>query len=418
MFVPKSENTIKVYEQKNAIQKNHFLGEYYITREYFESDMQGFEVFPGDILVSCAGTIGETYILPDDIEQGIINQALMKMRITDLINKEYFLKYFDHILKDASAESGKGTAIKNIPPFDIFKNFLFPLPPFTEQNLIIKELQRIFSIIDSLETDKSDLQTAIKQAKSKILDLAIHGKLVPQDSSDEPASVLLERLRAEKEAKIKAGELKRDKNDSYIYKNTTDNCYYQKFNKGDGLLIQEKIKFEIPEGWSWCLLRNICSDFIVPQRDKPTRFDGTIPWCRIEDIEGKYLNGSLSNQLVSMKTIKAMNMHICPKGSIICSCSASIGVQAIATVDCCTNQTFIGIVPIEKALFNEYLYYFLGSQTKYFHEIATGTTIKYISRDKFEDFIFPLPPLAEQKRIVEKIENAFAKLDQIAEQLA
>lgn len=132
MFVPKSENTIKVYEQKNAIQKNHFLGEYYITREYFESDMQGFEVFPGDILVSCAGTIGETYILPDDIEQGIINHVLMKMRITDLINKEYFLKYFDHILKDASAESGKGTAIKNIPPFDIFKSFLFPLPPFTE----------------------------------------------------------------------------------------------------------------------------------------------------------------------------------------------------------------------------------------------------------------------------------------------
>ena len=301
---------------------------------------------------------------------------------------------------------------------DKFENLLFPLPPIIEQEKTVSAIEHYFSLINAIENDKSDLQAAIKQAKSKILDLAIHGKLVPQDSSDEPASVLLEKLRAEKEAKIKAGELKKDKNDSYIYKSTTDNCYYQKFNKGDGLLIQEKIKFEIPEGWSWCLLRNICSDFIVPQRDKPTRFDGTIPWCRIEDIEGKYLNGSLSNQLVSMKTIKAMNMHICPKGSIICSCSASIGVQAIATVDCCTNQTFIGIVPIEKALFNEYLYYFLGSQTKYFHEIATGTTIKYISRDKFEDFIFPLPPLAEQKRIVEKIENAFAKLDQIAEQLA
>ena len=300
---------------------------------------------------------------------------------------------------------------------NLLKSIFIPVAPAIEQDLISKTIATYLEKITSLNKDKETLEFTIKKAKSKILDLAIHGKLVPQDANDEPASVLLEKLRAEKEEKIAKGELKRDKNDSYIYKGS-DNCYYQKFNKGDGLLIQEKIKFEIPEGWSWCLLRNICSDFIVPQRDKPTRFDGTIPWCRIEDIEGKYLNGSLSNQLVSMKTIKAMNMHICPKGSIICSCSASIGVQAIATVDCCTNQTFIGIVPIEEALFNEYLYYFLGSQTKYFLEIATGTTIKYISRDKFEDFIFPLPPLAEQKRIVEKIENAFAKLDQIAEQLA
>ena len=91
IFVPKSDNTIKVYEQKNVIQKRHTLGEYYITREYFESNMKGFEVFPGDILVSCAGTIGETYILPDDIEQGIINQALMRMSITKHIDKFYFL---------------------------------------------------------------------------------------------------------------------------------------------------------------------------------------------------------------------------------------------------------------------------------------------------------------------------------------
>ena len=373
----------------------------------------------GDIVFARTGaTVGKSYLIEKLSVESIYASYLIRIRTSQQLNPKYIKYFFGSLcywnqITDKSSGIGQpnvnGTSLANL---------YIPIPPYDEQGRILPAIEKSFALIDSLETDKSDLQTAIRQAKSKILNLAIHGKLVSQDSSDEPASVLLEKLRAEKEAKIKAGELKRDKNDSYIYKNTTDNCYYQKFNKGDGLLIQEKIKFEIPEGWSWCLLRNICSDFIVPQRDKPTRFDGTIPWCRIEDIEGKYLNGSLSNQLVSMKTIKAMNMHICPKGSIICSCSASIGVQAIATVDCCTNQTFIGIVPIEKALFNEYLYYFLGSQTKYFHEIATGTTIKYISRDKFEDFIFPLPPLAEQKRIVEKIENAFAKLDQIAEQLA
>ncbi len=167
----------------------------------------------------------------------------------------------------------------------------------------------------------------------------------------------------------------------------------------------------MPEGWAWCRLKNICTDFIVPQRDKPKSFDGTIPWCRIEDIEGKYLNGSLSGQLVSEETIKAMNMHKCPVGSIICSCSASLGVQAIATVECCTNQTFIGIVPSSDSLFNEYLYYLLKSQTKYFHEIATGTTIKYISRDKFEDLFVALPPIEEQKRIVNRINKNFEQIE-------
>ncbi len=189
-------------------------------------------------------------------------------------------------------------------------------------------------------------------------------------------------------------------------------CHYEKLN-GKDVCIEDEIPFTIPDSWQWCRLKKVCSNFIVPQRDKPKVFNGTIPWCRIEDIEGKYLNGSLSNQLVTEETIKEMNMHICPAGSVICSCSASIGVQAITTVACCTNQTFIGIVPIIFMLFTEYLFYFLKAQTKYFHEIATGTTIKYISREKFEELFIPLPPLSEQKRIVAKIEELFSLLDQI-----
>ena len=144
MFVPKSNTSIKVYEQKNAIQKDHTLGSYYITDKYYKEKMSGFSVLPGDIIVSCAGTIGETYVLPQGIAPGIINQALMRMRIYAPISIEYFLIYFDYALKQAAKKSSKGSAIKNIPPFDIFKNLLLPLPPLAEQQRIVEAIESVF----------------------------------------------------------------------------------------------------------------------------------------------------------------------------------------------------------------------------------------------------------------------------------
>ena len=150
MFVPKSKSSIKVYEQKNAIQKDCTLGTYYIPMEYYNEKMKGFTVLPNDIIVSCAGTIGETYILPSSAEIGIINQALMRMRITSQINVDYFLIYFDYMVKETARESSKGSAIKNIPPFDIFKKIILPLPPLKEQKRIVQEVHTIQSLISSL----------------------------------------------------------------------------------------------------------------------------------------------------------------------------------------------------------------------------------------------------------------------------
>ena len=150
IFVPKADNTIKVYEQKNAIQKNASLGDYYITRDYFESKMKGFELFPGDIIVSCAGTIGETYIMPDGIEQGIINQALMRMKLMPSVYVEYFLIYFDVILKQTARKSSKGSAIKNIPPFDELKSYLVPLPPLEEQKRIVAKIEELLPYCNQL----------------------------------------------------------------------------------------------------------------------------------------------------------------------------------------------------------------------------------------------------------------------------
>lgn len=273
----------------------------------------------------------------------------------------------------------KGVGITRVTLKQI-ESFAFPLPPLAEQQRIVEKIQEAFAEIDSIENNKELLKTHIKQARQKILDLAIHGKLVPQNKADEPAIVLLERI-------------------------TRDNPHYEKLTD---------IPFEIPESWEWIKLMNVCEDFIVPQRDKPTEFTGNIPWCRIEDIEGKYLNGSRSHQLVTKELADKMNMHLCPKGTVISACSASIGNQAITAVDCYTNQTFIGIVCNKTLLFNEYLYYFLESQSKKLKEMGKGTTIGYISRKKYEDYAFPLPPLAEQKRIVNKIEEIFASLNEIS----
>lgn len=150
IFVPKGDNTVKVYEQKNAIQKDASLGDYYITRDYFESKMKGFEIFPGDIIVSCAGTIGETYIMPEGIEQGIINQALMRMKLMPSVYVEYFLIYFNVILKQTARKSSKGSAIKNIPPFAELKSYLVPLPPLEEQKRIVAKIEELLPYCDEL----------------------------------------------------------------------------------------------------------------------------------------------------------------------------------------------------------------------------------------------------------------------------
>ena len=151
MFVPKGNGAIKVYEQKNAIQKDATLGDYYIRRDYFESKMKGFEVFPGDIIVSCAGTIGETYVMPDEFEQGIINQALMRMKIFEPLYIPYFLTFFDFVLKKNARSSSKGSAIKNIPPFEILKNYLVPIPPLAEQKRIVAKLEEILPLCERLK---------------------------------------------------------------------------------------------------------------------------------------------------------------------------------------------------------------------------------------------------------------------------
>lgn len=192
----------------------------------------------------------------------------------------------------------------------------------------------------------------------------------------------------------------------------TKQGFLQKMFPKEGEMVPE-VRFDGSSGdWKSKPLSEVFKDFIVPMRDKPKEFSGSIPWTRIEDIEGKYLSGSKSNQFVSEETIRNMNLKVIPKGSLIVSASATFGVVAIVRNDLITNQTFIGLVP-NQGFDVEFLYSFFKSpltQNKLKKESA-GSTIFYISRKQFETLIGMIPPLEEQK----KIGNFFKQLDRTIE---
>lgn len=153
--------------------------------------------------------------------------------------------------------------------------------------------------------------------------------------------------------------------------------------------------------WEVKQLKELIDDFIVPMRDKPPYWAGTTPWCRIEDIDGKFLDGSKSNQVVDEKTIKLMNLKVFPVGTVICSCSARLGVCAIISRPLVSNQTFIGLVP-GKNIETEYLYYQMTSQADVLQTMSSGTTIAYLPREKFEQFEIKIPKSkTEQAKIAE-----------------
>ena len=230
-----------------------------------------------------------------------------------------------------------------------------------------------------------------QELKNSILQRAIQGKLVEQRPEEGTGEELYKQIQAEKARLIKEGKIRKGKQLSSI--------------------SDSEIPFEIPENWKWVHLGMICKEILVPQRDKPKSFNGDIPWCRIEDIEGKYLNRTKSNQFVSQQIVDSMNLKVNPVGTVISANSASVGAAAICKVRCVTNQTFIGLV-CSDGVFNEYLYYFLKANVNTIKKLGAGTTILYVSQDKYWNLPFPLPPLLEQERIVAKIEELLPLVEQ------
>ena len=167
IFVPKSADSVKIYEQQNAIKKDWELGRYYISRDYFINHMQQFIVEAGDIIVSCAGTIGEIYELPPNAVSGVFNQALMRVRINaTLIDKNIFIKFFSSMIDSFSKIYSNGSAIKNIPPFaDLKKTNVF-LPTQNEQY----KISRLISLLDERIATQNKIIEDLKKLKSAIIE--------------------------------------------------------------------------------------------------------------------------------------------------------------------------------------------------------------------------------------------------------
>ena len=373
MFVSKGDDTYKVYEQKNAIQKDCTLGTYYISKEKYES-LSGFAIQPFDIIVSCAGTIGETYVLPRNIQKGIINQALMLIRLYYRDIEQFYLLYFDFILKEEAKNSSKGTAIKNIPPFDVLKNFYIPIPPLKEQIRILDEINKWMSFVELIETGTANLQNVLKQTKSKILDLALHGKLVPQDPTDEPATELLKRINPNAEI-------------------TCDNGHYQK----------------LPEGWAILKVGDV-AEYINGRAFKPKEWEQTgLPIIRIQNLNdpNAYYNRT-KNEYEEKYLIK--------KGDLLFAWAASLGTYIWKGEDAWLNQHIFKVVPYP-FMDKKYLYYAFHAMITEFYRKSHGSGMIHITRKQFEEITLWLPPFAEQYRIVQYLQQVFEKLDSIVENL-
>ena len=280
--------------------------------------------------------------------------------------------------------------------------FLVPIPPIIEQRRISYSIAKFLSTISTIQKEESNIAGLIQKAKSKILDLAIRGKLVPQNPDDEPASVLLERIREEKEYLIKQGKIKRDRKESVIFKGE-DNSYYEKVGN-EVRCIDNELPFNLPDSWTFVRLKHI-GEVVgggTPKTNINEYWDGSIPWVTPADLSG-YENMCIStgSRMITEIGLKSSSAQMLPQNAVLYSSRAPIGYIAIAANPISTNQGFKSIVPYNFSM-SVYLYYCLKARTPDIIQRATGTTFKEISGSEMAETIIPLPPINEQKRIFAK----------------
>ena len=407
MFVPKGEHTYKVYEQGNAIRKTIDYGDYWLK----ESDyirLKNFSIKAGDILISCAGTIGEIFQIPSNYYNGVINQALLKLTLnSDIIDSQYFKWMFTSLI-NTLREHSIGSAIKNLASIKFLK-YEVPmlLPPLAEQQRIVEVIESALEKVDEHAESYNRLEQLDKEfpdkLKKSILQYAMQGKIVEQDPNDEPVEVLLEKIRAEKQKLFEEGKIKKKDLGISIVSQGDDNSYY------------EEVPYEIPKSWEWVrfstLVEIVRGGSPRPIKDYLTSEVDGINWIKIGDTEKgeKYIN----NVKEKIKKSGLNKTRFVKKGTFLLTNSMSFGRPYILNVDGAIHDGWLAISNYENSLNRDYLFYILSSNVVYsqFLSLISGAVVKNLNSDKVASILIPLPPLPEQSRIVDKIEKSFAIID-------
>ena len=332
-------------------------------------------VHKGDFLLTNSMSFGRPYILRID---GCIHDGWL---VISPMSNSYQSDFLYYLLSSIFAyeqfsKVASGGVVTNLNSDKVADSF-FPLPPYKEQIRIVEEIEKWFALIDTLESAKEDLQTSISQAKSKILDLAIHGKLVPQDPNDEPAIEFLKRI-----------------NPKFT---PCDNAHYE----------------NVPNSWCWTTLGEVCELITgsTPSKLHPEYYGGDFPFYKPTDLDvGRHV--AIPSEFLTGEGKKVS--RVIPVGATAICCIGSIGKCGYIEKEGATNQQINTAVP-SKSLHPLYLYYFCNS-TFFVEELtadSSAITISIVNKSKLSKMLIPIPPYKEQQRIVSKIEELLVVLDEI-----
>ena len=380
---------------------------HYISKEIY-SLIKNYTISKDDLYITVAGTIGVVGEIPIEFDGANLTENANKIVFTQLNKKclMYLLSsdYVQTQIKNCTTKVGQ-------PKLAIIRiqNFLLPIPPLKEQQRIVEKIEELIPHIEhygKAQTELDLLNRNIKeQLKKSVLQYAIEGKLVPQDETEGTAEELLLQIQAEKLKLYEENKLKKkDLEHSIIFKGE-DNKYYEKIGKNI-TCIDEKIPFEIPNGWVWARMGQI-GDWgagSTPPRSNPNYYNGKILWLKTGELN----NGIVfdTEEKITEKAFQECSLRINKVGNVLIAMyGATIGKLAIAGKELTTNQACCGCSPY--LINNWYLFYFLMASREQFIKRGEGGAQPNISRVKLVEHLIPLPHLSEQQRIVNTIQNIF-----------
>jgi len=413
---------VRTYKEKNYalfVRTVDFASDFkgdlsYIDKESYEF-LEKSKLYGGELMLSNIGaSIGKVFKVPCfDIPMSLAPNAIILRFFSDTTCDffEYVFKSF--VGQDYLQLLSGGAAMPKFNKTDL-RAMIAPIPPMNEQAKIVAAVKSTLAFIDDLDASYSGLSSTIQSLKSKILDLAIRGQLVPQDPTDEPASVLLERIRAEKEELIRQGKIKRDKKESIIFRGE-DNSYYLRTGEQIEDISPWEL-FDLPTTWSVCALGEVCDygKCINVETDQICDDEWILD---LEDIEKD--SGIVLCKIRKSERSAVSTKHRFTKGQVLYSkLRPYLNKVVLADEDgYCTSE----ILPLDFAsiIVPAYARYYLMSPTflKYADRCSFGVKMPRLSTSDGKKAVLPIPPIKEQVRIVEAIECAFAQLDSIAESL-